>query len=187
MGNNGSKQLPTGFKKNYLTIIKLDHQDKRSRRFYLCQCNCGNKKIIQGSLILSGNTKSCGCYNKEKNRERNLLPNDLAVKRQIILGYKRHARNRSISYNISEDDFIKLLSENCFYCGLKPSNIKKTKNHKGFIYSGIDRVNSNEGYSKDNCVACCEQCNKAKRNITIEKFAQWIERVHNAMANQWNF
>ena len=184
MPNNKSIPLKPGTKFNYLTIIKYSHQDKRWRRFYLCKCNCGKEKIIQGSLMISGNTKSCGCLRKEV-RQLSRLPNDLAVKRQIIFGYKRHAKDRNISYNISENDFIKLLSKDCYYCGLIPSNIRKTKNHTGFVYSGIDRVDSNKGYTKENCVACCEQCNKAKSNITKDEFAKWIKRVYNAMANQW--
>ena len=30
---------------------------------YLCQCDCGNKKIINGYSLRSGTTKSCGCIN----------------------------------------------------------------------------------------------------------------------------
>jgi len=176
--------IKSGDKFNRLTAIRFDHIGKHYRSYFLFKCDCGNEKIILGSLVLSDNTKSCGCLRKEK-RKLTRLPNDLGVKRQIILQYKRHARNRNISYNISENNFIKLLSKNCFYCGLIPSNIKRTKNHKGFIYSGIDRVDSNKGYTKKNCVACCEQCNKAKRNITKDEFKKWIKRAYSAMANQW--
>lgn len=176
--------IQPGDKINRLTAIRFDHTGKHYRSYFLFKCDCGKEKVILGSLVASGNTKSCGCLSKEVGRSRR-LENDLGVKRQIILQYKRHARNRNISYNISENDFIKLLSKNCFYCGLIPSNIKKTKNHTGFIYSGIDRIDSSKGYSKDNCVPCCEQCNKAKRNITKDEFAEWIKRVYTTMANQW--
>lgn len=32
---------------------------------WLCNCICGNKKIIIGSELRKGNTISCGCYAKE--------------------------------------------------------------------------------------------------------------------------
>ncbi len=167
-----------------LTCIRFDHVGNHYRSYFLFKCDCGNEKIILGSGVISGNTKSCGCLSKEIKLSKR-LPDDLGVKRQIILQYKRHALNRKISYDISESDFIKLLSENCFYCGLKPSNIKKTKNHNGFIYSGVDRINSKAGYIKENCVSCCEQCNKAKGNMSTNEFVTWIKRAYNAMAAQW--
>ena len=40
---------------------------------WLCQCDCGNKIIVRGNNLTSGDTRSCGCYAKEcskKNGER---------------------------------------------------------------------------------------------------------------------
>lgn len=46
-----------------------DNSNKLVTRWY-CDCDCGNKNIIiRGSSLRSGITTSCGCYNKEKNRE----------------------------------------------------------------------------------------------------------------------
>lgn len=36
---------------------------------YLCQCECGNKKIVLGSHLKTGLTLSCGCYKKERTSE----------------------------------------------------------------------------------------------------------------------
>lgn len=32
---------------------------------WLCQCDCGNQKIILGTSLRHGRTKSCGCFDKE--------------------------------------------------------------------------------------------------------------------------
>jgi hypothetical protein len=32
---------------------------------YLCQCSCGNQKIIKRSCLVTGGTKSCGCFGRE--------------------------------------------------------------------------------------------------------------------------
>ena len=32
---------------------------------WLCECECGNTKLIGSANLISGNTLSCGCYNKE--------------------------------------------------------------------------------------------------------------------------
>jgi hypothetical protein len=40
--------------------------DGRSRRRYVCRCQCGVEKVITGELLRSGNTQSCGCFRKEE-------------------------------------------------------------------------------------------------------------------------
>ena len=41
-------------------------------RNWLCQCDCGNVKIITGSSLRGNKTHSCGCYNLDKISERNM-------------------------------------------------------------------------------------------------------------------
>ena len=54
------KEDLTGNKYGMLTVIKEAERDKNGRR-WLCECECGNKKIILGKNLKKGNTKSCGC------------------------------------------------------------------------------------------------------------------------------
>ena len=35
-------------------------------RRVLCQCDCGNIKIVSGNNLVQGKIKSCGCLKKEK-------------------------------------------------------------------------------------------------------------------------
>lgn len=46
-----------------LTVIEEVEVAYRSK--WLCQCDCGNQKIIREDALLSGATVSCGCYHKE--------------------------------------------------------------------------------------------------------------------------
>lgn len=49
----------------YLTPLEyLGH------KFWLCKCRCGNICKVTSSNLLSGNTKSCGCYRKSKPKDR---------------------------------------------------------------------------------------------------------------------
>lgn len=34
-----------------------------------CQCDCGNIAFVPTSYLTTGDTKSCGCYHKEKMHE----------------------------------------------------------------------------------------------------------------------
>lgn len=49
-----------GKKFGKLTVLKLNSIDSHGKE-YLCQCDCGNKKIIRGSSLTCGMSKSCGC------------------------------------------------------------------------------------------------------------------------------
>jgi hypothetical protein len=54
-----------------LIVIERAENAACNQPRWLCQCKCGNKIIVQGSSLRSGNTKSCGCLNKEKLLQRN--------------------------------------------------------------------------------------------------------------------
>lgn len=56
----------------YLTVIARAENDKDGRAKWLCQCKCGNQVIVRGKALRSGNTKSCGCYQKERAAQSNM-------------------------------------------------------------------------------------------------------------------
>lgn len=47
------------------SINSLEKKGKRSI-YWICSCDCGVTKTILGENLTSGNTMSCGCYNKEQ-------------------------------------------------------------------------------------------------------------------------
>ena len=72
-------------------------------------------------------------------------------------------------------EFTKI--DKCHYCG---NQITWTSHrHNREIYHGynLDRKDNDDGYTKDNCVVCCEVCNYMKRMMTVEKFIQHCEDV----------
>lgn len=56
----------------YLTVIARAENDKDNRAQWLCKCKCGNKVIVRGKSLRNGNTKSCGCYQKERAAQSNM-------------------------------------------------------------------------------------------------------------------
>ena len=188
MPKNGSKEITAGTRFGKLTVKKPSHQDKRWRRFYLCDCDCGSTAIVQAGHLRSGNTQSCGCLAKETSAQRR-LPQHHGEVTAIILSYKRHAKRRGLEWLLTRKDVTLLIRERCHYCGAWPTNTKRTKNSiDGLPYNGIDRVDSGSGYTRENAVTCCEMCNKAKRDYDIKTFLTWVRRVYNhqeAMATQW--
>lgn len=55
-----------------LTVIDRAENDKHGHTRWLCQCECGNQKVIAGSSLKKGLTQSCGCLKKEKLNQYNL-------------------------------------------------------------------------------------------------------------------
>ncbi len=169
---------------NRVTILELDHKDKRHRSYYLCRCDCGTRKVIHGASLVSGNTKSCGCLSKEA-KASTALPGSLGAMRQVILqNYKRGGYGRE--WLLSEDEFYKISQQRCHYCGQSPSQIKQGHGEgHNFIYNGLDRIDSAKEYTINNVVPCCSKCNIAKNNMTTREFYDWVKSI-NAMAEQWS-
>lgn len=66
----------TGKRFGRLTAYSYAHvQLSTGRRMaaWLCICDCGNKKVIQGHHLRGGKTNSCGCYIAEATVERNTV------------------------------------------------------------------------------------------------------------------
>ena len=64
----------------------LNNAGKLDGRHYYwnCQCDCGNTKVVLGSSLTSGNTKSCGCLAKETGIQR--LNKENSEKAKIPIG-----------------------------------------------------------------------------------------------------
>jgi hypothetical protein len=105
-----------------LVIAEAEPVGKNKRTAWLCQCDCGNQKVVKTEELKSGDTKSCGCINQEKRKERAhklYAPNIKFHPSETTA--RRVWRNR---YNdgISFEDFYVISQMNCYYCNGKPEN-----------------------------------------------------------------
>jgi hypothetical protein len=52
-------------------LLVLSHAaNKGGRTHWLCRCDCGAEKTVDGGSLVSGNTKSCGCLTVEAAKQR---------------------------------------------------------------------------------------------------------------------
>jgi|2_EtaG_2_1085320.scaffolds.fasta_scaffold10204_2 hypothetical protein len=149
---------------------------KSSRTQWFCLCSCGESVWVDSTKLKNNHTKSCGCLRIEECKKRT-KKDYMSFKFQIFNTYKKDANKRNLSFELSFEDFCNYICSNCFYCDAEPSNKMKIKK-RYFYYSGIDRVNNLNGYNLDNCVSCCRCCNISKRDMSIEKFVLWINRLY---------
>jgi hypothetical protein len=55
----------TGQKFGRLVVLRVTDKRKNGRIVWKCRCNCGNETEVVSSYLIHGETKSCGCYQKE--------------------------------------------------------------------------------------------------------------------------
>lgn len=129
-------------------VIKEANSDKKGQAFWVCQCNCGNTRIVRGSDLRNGKTKSCGCLHKK-----------IVEKNNTTHGLSKHSK-----YNIWNN-----MLQRCnnprnpqyhYYGGrgirvcerwLKIENFIEDlgPRPKGFT---IERKNNEKGYYQENCI-----------------------------------
>lgn len=177
----------TNKKINNFTIIKLskieeqEYKGKKYKTYYWeCQCDCGNKSIKTSARIKTKNCKGCGTSCKISNLKYKLEFGESHF-RFIESAYKANAKNKNRIWNLSREEFRKICLQNCHYCGIEPYKIYNEGNNissNGLIKTnGIDRIFSDIGYELSNCVPCCEICNKAKRDLSLKEWEEWLDRI----------
>ena len=167
-----------GVKINKLTIISIPGYINRTDSISTSSpavhviCECGKELITVFYRVKSGRTRSCGCING------NYKEGDESSAYDLMNRYRHSAKKRNLTFNLSYDDFYYIIKQDCHYCGISP---KQERKHKGcrqsIIYNGIDRLDSNQGYTLNNCLPCCFTCNRAKLNMTYEEYLEYINRL----------
>lgn len=151
------------------------YYSKTSTMFYgVCQ-NCNSERKMPPShigVILKGRGAGCHC-----SRRRYGTDSEYKWRYQ---NYIQAAKKRNLEWEINYNNFLDIVKKNCYYCGEKPEMRPSHSKRWDFKFpmSGIDRINSSAGYTKNNIVPCCSHCNQAKWDYTTEEFFSWIKKVY---------
>lgn len=140
----------TGKKFGRLTVLSYD-----GNCHWLCQCDCGKIKSVYRHWITSGQTKSCGCWRKEIST-RGHVPFQSLYKR---LCWQSHKEGKDVTFSF--DDFLEFTkTDKCCYCDDKINWQERNR-----ARYNLDRKDNSIGYTKENCVVCCKECNYAKHTF----------------------
>jgi hypothetical protein len=164
-----------GKKINRLTGVRY-HHTKNKRRYFEFLCDCGKLHVMNISDFLTGSTKSCGCAKTQR------LPKEERALNAVLHQYQSNAKTRGLEFFLTDLQFLFLIKSTCVYCGVEPLQVVRLYNRGKkldyeYLYNGVDRLDNSIGYVEGNCATCCVVCNLAKRDLTKEKFQEWIDRL----------
>jgi hypothetical protein len=126
-----------------------------------CRCKCGTEHTFKGTHLRRSAAHSSGCEHCYTSSR--MLPPGVAVFRRALKVYRKNAKTRGYPWDLTEQQFAFLISQNCRYCG-GPGG-------------GVDRVDNTRGYSPDNVVPCCRKCNRAKDTMTHHEYIDRCCRI----------
>ncbi len=172
-----------GKKFNRWTVIdkigtKILENCRQGKTYWLCKCDCGKIKEVYGNSLVSGKSISCGCFKRKH-------PKGLSARRMVFVEYRTKCKRKKWEFDLTEEEFNELIIKDCFYCGSGPSNISnKNSIYGSFEYNGIDRINNDKGYTKQNIVTSCKNCNLAKRKLSTKEFFNMIKMIYERHLNE---
>lgn len=178
----GTRSNLIGQKFGKLTVISFI---TGSKRWWLCECECGNTTKSTPFALRTGKHKSCSCYNKAQ-RPNKRLENNASPKKRIYKNYFKAAKKRNYIFTLTIKEFSELINKNCVYCGSEPNMTLKIRGvvRDDFKFNGVDRVDNKIGYTIENCVSCCKICNNSKASLSLEDWKTWLVKIYsNIFAN----
>lgn len=95
--------------------------------------------------------------------------------------YGRRAKRKQWEFTLTEEQFLQLVKGRCHYCGIDHTTETRKVNKRQVNMLSIDRLDSDKGYTPDNCVTCCKKCNVIKMDLPLDKFKQQIITIYNHM------
>lgn len=145
----------TGKRFGQLEVIKLDHINKHRTAMWLCKCDCGNKKVINGNALRRGITKSCG-HRKDITGQ---TFNDLTV-----IGFSHYDKSKKAYWKckcscgketiVQGANLESGLVRSCG-CAKKYSQLINLKGQRFGKITVIDFVGRKNNYSLWRCVCDC--------------------------------
>jgi hypothetical protein len=149
----------------------------RKEPAWFCRCDCGNEKVISGTVLREGQSKSCGCFRSEK-----LTKHGMSYSRTYRI-WKYMVQRCTNPKTARYKDYGGRIT----VCErwLKFENFLEDM---GECPNGLtlDRIENNQGYYKENCRwATNEQQSFNKRN-TIKIFYNGKGWCRTELAKQFN-
>lgn len=172
----------TGMRFGSLVAIRHSVRKHGEHRSWVCQCDCGKEHTAFGYNLTTGRTLSCGCRKpviteESLQHKRKVMSRTDTAFRSLLANYKHHAKNRNLTWELTDAQFRKLTSSPCYYTEHLPSNTIKAMSGEVYTYNGVDRLDNNKGYTVENSVPCCGEVNMMKKALSKEHFIELCKTI----------
>lgn len=185
MGRLKHAPIEPGDRFGKLTALAYRGRTTDCRRLWLWVCECGNKKEITDHAILKGSTVSCGCYGRNRARQRAI---------ELLTRHGRSATLQYVAWQLTLDRCSNPNSEGWEnYGGRGIAVCERWRDYANFYadmgprpeHHTLDRIDVNGDYDPGNCrwATAKEQSNNMRTNRRITVFGetrnlgQWAEHV----------
>lgn len=162
-----------------LTVIERAGTHKFGFAIWRCQCDCGNETTATTGALRSGHKGSCGCWARDVHR----IPEAEWILKEHFRKYREVAQAKGREFALTLEQFRDLTNAPCHYCGRVRTKTMKRTNSLGNAYeracNGIDRFDNSQGYTPENAVPCCEDCNRAKLTMSADQYVALCHLVSN--------
>lgn len=167
----GKKVDMTGRVIGRLSVIEECGRAKDGHALWRCHCECGNECIVRGRDLRSGNTTSCGCYNRERAVETNTTHG--MYKTRLYNIWENMLHRVGVHKGVSEKNKRNYQDRGITVCDewLVFENFRDWALSHGYKEGlQIDRVNNDAGYCPENCrwVTPKENANNRRNTIRLE-------------------
>ena len=138
----------TGQKFGRLTVVSFAGMTQNGNSLWRCLCDCGKKKIVQGGHLRISNTRSCGCYHRDRMKETFITHGLRCVK-----GYGSWHNMIIRCYNLKNIKYPSYGGRGIKVCRRWRKSVANFLKDMGVRPSGLtlDRIDNNKGYYPKNC------------------------------------
>ena len=158
----------TGQRFGRLMVVRYAGRSPGKKNLWLCKCDCGNEKVVAVDKLHSGNTKCCGCLQREVHRKCRMTHGKSDTKLYLVWRemITRTENQNAERYGIYGGRGISICGEwhndfQLFYDWAIQNGYKE-----GLT---IDRIDVNGNYEPDNCrwITPYEQSRNLRKNVRI--------------------
>jgi hypothetical protein len=139
----------TGLKFGNLTVVSREKNNAGGTAMWLCVCDCGEKRIVEGTGLRAGRNKSCGCKSP-RFKSTKFPDHPLKQTRTYKIWYGMQRR----CYEAKSEKEKKLYAnKGIIVCDRWIESFDNFLNDMGKapLRHSIDRIDGNKGYSPENC------------------------------------
>ena len=172
---------------NRLTILKYLFT-KNKTPHWECKCDCGKIIISNSCMLRSGDSQSCGCYNRELSSKIHSGKNNKnwtgyeKISGTFWFSIKESARKRNISFEITIQQAWDIYLKQNGICALSGLNIEFSPNirtQRALNTASLDRIDSNKDYTINNVQWVHKDVNNMKQYFNEDYFIKICSAICN--------